>query len=102
MAGMDAQVSSARKAQAAEVLEQGTAAMDRAQRTVNVLRDSESVRNVTLQQWQQLGKRSLFDVMSAEGEHYNLRVSYVNALHDALQSNALLRSIAGTLDLDLR
>jgi hypothetical protein len=40
--------------------------------------------------------------MSAEGEHYNLRVSYVNALHDALQSNALLRSIAGTLDLDLR
>jgi len=117
--GADAQVSSARKraeaarlqkldslearkAQAAEVLEQGTAAMDRAQRTVNVLRDSESVRNVTLQQWQQLGKRSLFDVMSAEGEHYNLRVSYVNALHDALQSNALLRSIAGTLDLDLR
>ncbi|MBK7614082.1 MAG: TolC family protein [Burkholderiales bacterium] len=92
----------ARKAQAAEVLEQGNAAMDRAQRTVNVLRDSESVRNVTLQQWQQLGKRSLFDVMSAEGEHYNLRVSYVNALHDALQSNALLRSIAGTLDLDLR
>ena len=99
---MDAQVSSARKAQAAEVLEQGTAAMDRAQRTVNVLRDSESVRNVTLQQWQQLGERSLFDVMRAEGEHCNLRVSYVNALHDALQSNALLRSIAGTLDLDLR
>lgn len=117
--GADAQVSSAvkraeaarlqkidalegRKSQAADVLEQGLTAMDRAQRTANVLRDSESVRNFTLQQWQQLGKRSLFDVMSAEGEHYNLRVSYVNALHDALQSNALLRSIAGTLDLDLR
>lgn len=117
--GADAQVSSAvkraeaarlqkldaleaRKSQAADVLEQGLSAMDRAQRTAGVLRDSESVRNFTLQQWQQLGKRSLFDVMSAEGEHYNLRVSYVNALHDVLQSNALLRSIAGTLDLDLR
>jgi adhesin transport system outer membrane protein len=44
-----------------------------------VLRDSEQVRNFTLQQWQQLGRRSLFDVMGAESEHYNLRISYINA-----------------------
>lgn len=91
-----------RKSRAAEIYEQATAALDRARRTVEVLRDSDSVRNFTLQQWQQLGKRSLFDVMSAEGEHYNLRVSYVNALHDAQQSNALLRSLGRGLDLSLR
>jgi len=87
---------------AAEIYEQGTAAMDRARRMVEVLRDSDSVRNSTLQQWQQLGKRSLFDVMSAEGEHYNLRVNYVNALHDAQQSNAVLRSLGRGLDVSLR
>lgn len=92
----------ARKSRAAEIYEQGTAAMDRARRMVEVLRDSDSVRNSTLQQWQQLGKRSLFDVMSAEGEHYNLRVNYVNALHDAQQSNAMLRSLGRGLDVSLR
>ena len=50
-------------------------------------------RGFTLQQWQQLGRRSLFDVMSAEAEHYNLRVSYVNALHDQQQLNANLLSL---------
>ena len=45
--------------------------------------------------WQQLGKRSLFDVMAAEGDHYNLRVAYVNALYDGEQANALLQSLGG-------
>jgi outer membrane protein TolC len=58
-----------------------------------VLRDSDRVRNFTLQQWQQLGRRSLFDVMAAEGDHYGLRVAYVNALYDGEQANALLRSL---------
>ncbi|HSI57696.1 MAG TPA: TolC family protein [Ideonella sp.] len=92
----------ARKSRAAEIYEQGSSAMERARRMVEVLRDSDSVRNFTLQQWQQLGKRSLFDVMSAEGEHYNLRVNYVNALHDAQQSNAMLRSLGRGLDVSLR
>jgi adhesin transport system outer membrane protein len=39
----------------------------------------------------------LFDVMSAEGDHFNLRVMYVNALHDGYQANAQLRSIGGGL-----
>jgi outer membrane protein TolC len=55
------------------------------------------VRNFTLQQWQQLGKRSLFDVMGAEAEHYNLRITYVNALHDGQQLNASLLSLGGGL-----
>ena len=40
-----------------------------------------------------MGRRSLFDVMGAESEHYNLRVAYVNALHDGQQASALLRSL---------
>ena len=51
------------------------------------------MRNFTLQQWQQLGRRSLFDVMGAESEHYNLRISYINALIDGQQFNANLLSL---------
>ena len=68
-------------------------AFDRVRRTGEVLRDSERVRNFTLQQWQQLGRRSLFDVMAAESDHYNLRVAYVNALHDGQQMNTILVSL---------
>ena len=53
----------------AEVHEQALSSLDRAKRVADVLRDSEQVRNFTLQQWQQLGRRSLFDVMAAESEH---------------------------------
>ena len=83
----------ARRFRAAEVHEQTTASFDRARRVAEVLRDSEQVRNSTLQQWQQLGRRSLFDVMGAEAEHYNLRISYVNALHDGQQLNANLQTL---------
>ena len=83
----------ARKSRIAEVHEQAAASFDRARQVSGVLRNSDRVRNFTLQQWQQLGRRSLFDVMSAEGEHYNLRVAYVNALHDGQQAAALLRSL---------
>ncbi|MED5619783.1 TolC family protein [Ideonella sp. BN130291] len=85
----------ARRARVIDVHEQASSAFDRAHRIVDVLRDSDRVRNFTLQQWQQLGKRSLFDVMAAEGDHYNLRISYVNALYDGQQANALLWSLGG-------
>lgn len=83
----------ARRFRVAEVYEQTTSSFDRARRVATVLRASEQVRNFTLQQWQQLGRRSLFDVMGAEGEHYNLRINYVNALHDGQQLNANLLSL---------
>lgn len=83
----------ARRWRVAELHEQTLASFDRARRVGSVLRDSEQVRNFTLQQWQQLGRRSLFDVMGAEAEHYNLRISYVNALHDGQQLNANLLSL---------
>ena len=82
-----------RRSLVAEVHERTLASFDRARRVSAVLRDSEQVRNFTLQQWQQLGRRSLFDVMSAESEHYNLRVAYINALLDGQQLNANLLSL---------
>ena len=66
--------------------------MDRARHLAEVLSDSEQVRNFTLQQWQQFGKRSLFDVMATESEHSNLRVQHVEARHDIQQLNANLLS----------
>ena len=77
----------------AEVHEQAASSFERARQTSAIVRDSNQVRNFTLQQWQQLARRSLFDVMAAEGEHYNLRVNYINALHDGQQASALLRSL---------
>lgn len=82
-----------RRARIAEVHEQTTSSFDRARRVDAVLRDSERLRDATLQQWQQLGRRSLFDVMAAEGDHYGLRISLVNALIDGQQSNAVLLSL---------
>lgn len=82
-----------RNARLAEVHDQAEAALDRARRLSRVLRDSDLVRDFTLQQWQQLGRRSLFDVMGAESEHYSLRVAFVNALHDGQQMNAMLWSL---------
>lgn len=82
-----------RRSRLTELYDQTSATFDRARRLSAVLRDSEQVRNYTLQQWQQLGRRSLFDVMGAESEHYNLRVSYINALHDGQQLNANLLSM---------
>ncbi|HZF80522.1 MAG TPA: TolC family protein [Rubrivivax sp.] len=82
-----------RRFRVAEVHEQTLASLDRAKRVAEVLRNSEQVRNFTLQQWQQLGKRSLFDVMAAEGDHNNMRIAYVYALHDVQQLNANLLSL---------
>jgi adhesin transport system outer membrane protein len=81
----------------AEVYDNATSAFDRAKRYVDVLRDSERVRNFTFQQWSQLGRRSLFDVMSSESDHFNLRIAYVNALHDGYLASAQLRSLGSGL-----
>jgi outer membrane protein TolC len=90
-----------RKERMAEVHEQAVFALDRAHQVADVVHDSDLVRTFTLQQWQQLGRRSLFDVMSAEGDHYNLRIEYVNALFDAQQANALLWSLGTGLAVRL-
>ncbi len=70
---------------------------EHAKRYVDILRDSDLVRNFTFQQWSQLGRRSLFDLMSAEGDHFGLRISYVNSLFDGYEANVQLRSMGGGL-----
>ena len=82
-----------RKSRTADVHDQAASAFERARKVCDVLRNSELVRNYTLQQWQQLGRRSLFDLMSAEGDHYSLRVSYVNSISDGQLATALLYSL---------
>ncbi|MDB5816402.1 MAG: hypothetical protein JWQ11_42 [Rhizobacter sp.] len=92
----------ARRFRMAEVYEQATSSFQRAKDVIDVLRDSEKVRTATLMQWQQAGRRSLFDVMAAESDHYNLRVAYLNALYDGEQAGALLRSLGVGLELWLQ
>jgi len=92
-----ADVLETRRQRIVEVHEQASNAFERVGRVALVLRDSDRLRNFTLQQWQQLGRRSLFDVMAAESDHYNLRVQYVNALFDGEQMNATLLSLGSGL-----
>ncbi|UXH76860.1 TolC family protein [Roseateles amylovorans] len=75
-----------------EMYEAAQSSMDRSRRIVDILRNSDRVRGFTLQQWQQLGKRSLFDVMAAEGDYYSMRIAHVNALYDAQQVVAIIWS----------
>lgn len=77
----------------AELHEQARAAFDRAQRSAEVLQVSQRLRQATRLQWQQLGRRSLFDVISTEGDFHNLQVTRINALLDAEQAVALLWSL---------
>lgn len=85
-----------------EMHEVGLSALDRARRIVEILRNSDRVRASTLQQWQQLGRRSLFDVMAAEGDYYGMRVAHVNAMFDAQQVVALIWSMGRGVATPLR
>jgi adhesin transport system outer membrane protein len=83
----------ARLQRVAEAHEQARAAFDRAQVSGEVLQGSRRLREATLQQWQQLGRRSLFDVISSESDYNNLQITRVNALVDAQEATALLWSL---------
>jgi len=85
-----------------EMNEVGVSTLDRARRIVEILRNSDRVRASTLQQWQQLGRRSLFDVMAAEGDYYSMRVAHVNAMFDAQQIVALIWSMGRGVAVPLR
>lgn len=85
-----------------ETYEAATSALDRAKRVIDILRNSDRVRASTLQQWQQLGKRSLFDVMGAESDYYSLRIAHVNAMFDAQQLVAVMWSSGRGVGMALR
>lgn len=69
-----------------------SSAFQRAGRYVDLLQDSDTLRNATYVQWIKLGRRSLFDLISAENEHHQIRIAYVNALHDGYTATAQLRT----------
>lgn len=62
------------------------AALDRSRRIVDILRNSDRLRSATMVQWQQMGRRSLFDVMGAESDYYSLRVAHISTLFEAQQA----------------
>jgi adhesin transport system outer membrane protein len=72
-------------------------AFQRAQHYGELLQDSDALRNATYVQWIKLGRRSLFDLISAESEHHQLRLSYVNALHDGYTASTQLRNAGSGL-----
>jgi len=82
-----------RKYRLADAFESAASSFDRARQIVDILRNSERLRTFTQQQWQQLGRRSLFDVMAAEGDYFSLRVAHVNALFDGQQAVAQMWSL---------
>jgi adhesin transport system outer membrane protein len=91
-----------RRYRMAEMHEMAVSSYDRARQVVEILRSSDHLRNATMLQWQQLGRRSLFDVMGAEADYYGLRVAQVNALFDAQQAVALLWSLGRGVMTPLR
>ena len=91
-----------RRYRLADMHESASSAFDRARRIVELLRNSDRVRAATLQQWQQLGRRSLFDVMGSEADYYGLRVAHVNAIFDGQQAVALLWSMGRGVMTPLR
>jgi outer membrane protein TolC len=85
-----------------EMYEVANDTVDRARRIVEILRNSDHLRLATLQQWQQIGRRSLFDVMATEGDYYSMRVAHVNAMFDAQQVVALIWSMGRGVATPLR
>lgn len=83
--------------QASTLYDAARSAYLRARHYAAVLQDSDTLRNATYEQWAKLGRRSLFDLISAETEHYQLRLAYVNALHDGFASAAQLRNAGSGL-----
>jgi outer membrane protein TolC len=86
-----------RRHRVTDLHDQARTALERERLTAAVVRDSAQLYGYTLQQWQQLGRRSLFDVMAAESDHFGLRIAQENARHDAQQLNANLHALGGGL-----
>jgi adhesin transport system outer membrane protein len=87
----------ARVAGARELHDLATSSFERAKSYAQMLRDADKLRDFTVEQWSQLGRRSLFDVISTESEYYNARVDYINSLYTGFQATAELRSLGSGL-----
>ncbi len=86
-----------RNKQAGVLHDSALSAYRRAVQYSELLRDSDGLRRATYVQWAQLGRRSLFDLMSAENGHNSLHLDYVNAMFDGFSASAQLRHVGGGL-----
>jgi len=73
-----------------------TSQLARADEYAQLLQISDRVRRDFYEQWSQIGRRSLFELLSAEGEHHSLRLAWTNAVHDSLVSQMRMRGEAGS------
>ena len=74
-----------------------TSQLARADEYAQLLQISDRVRRDFYEQWSQLGRRSLFELLSAENEHHSLRLAWINSVHESLVSQMRMRSEAGSL-----
>ena len=74
-----------------------TSQLARADEYAQLLQISDRVRQDFYEQWSQLGRRSLFELLSAESEHHSLRLAWINSIHDSLISQMRMRAEAGSL-----
>lgn len=69
----------------------------RAQDLAQLARLTDQVRRDYHDQWRDLGRRSLLDVLTAESEHLTTRTGQLNSVMDALQAHVRLMHEAGVL-----
>jgi len=74
--------------------ETAQAAQARRDRLDALLIDSDQLRRATFEQWARLGRRSLFDLISAETEHYQLQLGRVQAEHELLAARLQMRALS--------
>ena len=74
-----------------------TSQLARADEYAQLLQISDRVRLDFYEQWSQLGRRSLFELLFAESEHHSLRLAWINSVHESLVSQMRMRTEAGSL-----
>ncbi len=77
--------------------EQAGVQLKTANEYIELITLNEQVRRNFSTQWLAMGKRSLFELLAAEAEHYGLESSYTNAYYDAASSFAAIRGKAALL-----
>ena len=74
-----------------------TSQLIRAEEYVQLLKVSDRIRRDFYEQWGQLGRRSLFELLAAEGDHHSMRLAWINSIHDSATAQIRMRSEAGAL-----
>ena len=71
--------------------------LSRAEEYIQLLKISDRIRKDFYEQWGQLGRRSLFELLSAEGDYHSTQLAWVNCIHDSAIAQIRMRADSGTL-----